>query len=164
MRRRWRGWDDLYFLMVWICVVGWVLDVAIVVWLWVVVMICVRDNSLVVGWLCSRHPVPGGLCFRAIPCWVCAILAVKQAVISARLMRPSPTPASRAIVVALGDIPDGERPRQRGAGWLCCAPAANCGCPVRSLNAKALSRFGWTAEGPWAFSGTRPFADGALQI
>jgi hypothetical protein len=164
MRRRRRGWDDLYFLMVWICVVGWVLDVAIVVWLWVVVMICVRDNSLVVGWLCSRHPVPGGLSYRAIPCWVCAILAVKQAVISARLMRPSPTPASRAIVVALGDIPDGERPRQRGAGWLCCAPAANCGCPVRSLNAKALSRFGWTAEGPWAFSGTRPFADGALQI
>jgi hypothetical protein len=77
MRRRRRGWDNLYFLMVWICVVGWVLDVAVVVWLWVVVMICVRDNSLVVGWLCSGHPVLGGLCFRAIHCWVCAILAMK---------------------------------------------------------------------------------------
>jgi hypothetical protein len=98
------GWDDLYFLMVWICVVGWVLDVAVVVWLWVVVMICVRDNSLVVGWLCSGHPVPGGLCFRAIPCWVCAILAMKKAVISARLFRPSLAPASRAIAVTLGGI------------------------------------------------------------
>jgi hypothetical protein len=101
--RRWRrGWDDLYFLMVWICVVGWVLDVAVVVWLWVVGMICVRDNSLVVGWLCSRHPVPRGLCFRAIPCWVCAILAMKHAVISAWLLRPSSAPASRAIAAALG--------------------------------------------------------------
>jgi hypothetical protein len=63
-----------------------------------------------------------------------------------------------------GDIPDGERPRQRGAGWICCAPAANCDCLVQSLAAKALSRFGWTAEGPWAFSETRPFADGALRI
>jgi hypothetical protein len=102
MQRRRRGWDDLYFLMVWICVVGWVLDLAVVVWLWVVVMICVRDNSLVVGWLRPRHPVPGGLCFRAISCWVCAILTMKQAVISAWLLRPSPTLASRAIAAALG--------------------------------------------------------------
>jgi hypothetical protein len=61
-----------------------------------------RDNSLVVGWLCSRHPVLGGLCFRAIPCWVCAILAMKQAVISARLLRPSLALTSRAIAAALG--------------------------------------------------------------
>jgi hypothetical protein len=53
-----------------------------------------------------------------------------------------------------GDIPDGERLRWPGAGWLCCAPADGCGCPVRSLTAKAWSRFDWTAEGPWAFSGT----------
>jgi hypothetical protein len=102
MWRRRQGWNDLYFLMVRICVVVWVLDMVVVVWLWVVVMICVRDNSLVVGWLCSRHPIPGGLCFWAIPCWVCAILAVKQAVKSARLLCLSPAPASRAIVVALG--------------------------------------------------------------
>jgi hypothetical protein len=30
-------------------VVGWMLGVAVVVWLWVVVLICVRDNPLVVG-------------------------------------------------------------------------------------------------------------------
>ena len=102
MRRRVRGWYNLYLLMVLICVVGWMLGVAAVVWLWVVVVICVRDNPLVVGWLRSRHPVPGGLCFRAIPCWVCAILAVKHAVIYVRLLRPSPAPASRAIAAALG--------------------------------------------------------------
>jgi hypothetical protein len=43
-----------------------------------------------------------------------------------------------------GGIPDGEGPRQRGAGWLCCAPAADYDCPVQSLAVKALSRFGWT--------------------
>jgi hypothetical protein len=63
-----------------------------------------------------------------------------------------------------GDNPDGERPRRRGAGWLCYAPAADCGCPDRSLTAKALSRFDWTAEVPWASSETRPCVDGALRI
>jgi hypothetical protein len=165
MQRREWGWYNLYLLMVLICVVGWMLGMAAVVWLRVVVVvICVRDNSLVVGWLRSGHPVPGGLCFRAIPCWVCAILAMEHAVISMRLLRPSPTPASRAIAAALGDIPDGERPRRWGVGWLCCAHAADCGCPVQSLTAKALSRFGWTVEGPWAFSETRSCADGALRI
>jgi hypothetical protein len=143
-RRKW-GWYNLYLLMVLICVVGWMLGVVVVVWL-LVVVVCVSDNSLVVGWLCSGHHVPGGLCFRAIPCLVRAIHAVKQAVKSARLLHPSP--ASRAIAAALGDIPDGERPRRSGVGWLYCAPAADCGCPIRSLTAKALSRFGWTAEGP----------------
>jgi hypothetical protein len=102
MRRRRRGWKNVYFLMVLICVVGWVLDVAVVVWLLMVVVICVHDNSLVVGWLCPRHPILGGLCFRAIPCWVCAVFTVKQTVKSARLLRPSPAPASRAITAALG--------------------------------------------------------------
>ena len=102
MRRREWGWYDLYLLVVLIRVVGWMLGVAVVVWLWVVVLICVRDNSLVVGGLCPRHPVPGGLCFRAIPRWVRAVFAVKQAVISAWLLRPSPAPATRAIAVALG--------------------------------------------------------------
>jgi hypothetical protein len=104
MRRRERGWYNLYLLMVLICVVGWMLGMTAVVWLWVVLVICVRDNPLVVGWLRSRHPVPGGLCFRAIPCWVCTILAMEQTVISARLLRPSPAPASRAIAAALGGI------------------------------------------------------------
>jgi hypothetical protein len=63
-----------------------------------------------------------------------------------------------------GDNLDGERPRRRDAGWLCYAPAADYGCLDRSLTVKALSMFSWTVEGPWAFSETRPCADGALQI
>jgi hypothetical protein len=102
MQRREWGWYDLYLLVVLIRVVGWMLGVAVVVWLWVVVLICVHDNSLVVGGLCPRHPVPGGLRFRAIPRWVRVVFAVKQAVISAWLLRPSPTPATRAIVATLG--------------------------------------------------------------
>jgi hypothetical protein len=78
------------------------LGVAMVVWLWVVVLICVSDNSLVVGGLCLRHPVPGGLRFQAIPRWVRTVFAIKQAVISARLLRPSLAPAMRAIAAALG--------------------------------------------------------------
>jgi hypothetical protein len=140
------------------------LGVAVVVWLWVVVLICVHDNPLVVGWLSPRHSVSGGLSFWAIPCWMRAVFAMKHAVISARLLRPSPAPTLRAAAAVLGGVLNGEQPRQRGAGWLYCAPAADCGCPARSLIAKALSRFGWTAEGPWAFSETRPCADGALRI
>jgi hypothetical protein len=80
------------------------LDVVVVVGLVVVVVVCVRDDSLVVGWLCSRHPIPGGLCFRAISCWVRAVLAMKQAVKSAWLLHPSSAPPSRAITAALGGI------------------------------------------------------------
>jgi hypothetical protein len=75
----------------------------VVVWLWVV-LICVRDDSWVVDGLCPRHPVPGGLRFRAIPGWVRAVFAVKQAVVSARLLRLSPPPTTRAIVAALRGI------------------------------------------------------------
>jgi hypothetical protein len=116
------------------------LGVAVVVWLWVVVLICVLDNSLVVGGLCPRHPVPGGLRFQVIPRWVRAVFAMKHAVISARLLHSSPAPATRAIAAALGgDNLDDERLRRRGAGWLRYAPATDCGCPVRSLTVKALS-------------------------
>jgi hypothetical protein len=80
------------------------LGVAVVVWLWVVVLICVRDHSLVVGWLCPRHPVPGGLCFRAVPRRVHAVFAMKQAVIFAWLLRSSPAPATCAIATARGVI------------------------------------------------------------
>jgi hypothetical protein len=123
MRRQRRGWNNLYFLMMLICVVGWMLDVAIVVWLLLVVVVCVRDNSLVVGWLCSRHLVPGGLCFRAISCSVCAILAVEQAVKSARLLRPSSAPPSHAITAALGGYS-----RQRAASPAWCWLAMLCTC------------------------------------
>ena len=76
----------------------------VVVWLWVLVLICVRDNPWVVGGLCPRHPVPGGLCFRAVPRRVRAVFAMKQAVMPAWLLRSSPAPATRAIVAALAGI------------------------------------------------------------
>jgi hypothetical protein len=74
----------------------------VVVWLWEVVLICVRDNSWVVGWLCSGHPVRGGLRFWAVPRWVRAVFAVKQAVKFARLLPPSSAPTTSAIAAALG--------------------------------------------------------------
>jgi hypothetical protein len=102
MRRRRQRWKNLHFLTVLVRVVGWVLDVLIVRLLLVVV--CVRDDSLVVGWLCSGHPVPGGLYFWIVSCWVRAVLAMNQAVESARLLRSSPTSPSGAITMALGVI------------------------------------------------------------
>jgi hypothetical protein len=104
-RQEWR-WYDLYLLVVLVCVVRWMLSGAVVVWLSEVVLICVRDNSWVVGWLRPRHHVPGGLRFRAVPRWVRAVFAVKQVVKSARLLRPSSASASTtsAIAVALGGI------------------------------------------------------------
>jgi hypothetical protein len=100
-RRKW-GWYDLYLLVVLVCVVRWMLGWAVVVWLWEVVLICVRDNSWVVGWLRPRHPVPGGLRFRTVPHCVRAVFAMKQAVKSARLLRPSSAPTTSAIAAALG--------------------------------------------------------------
>jgi hypothetical protein len=101
LMREWR-WYDLYLLVVLVCMVWWMLGGAVVVWLWEVVLICVRDNSWVVGWLRLRHPVPGGLRFRAVPHWVRTVFAVKQAVKSARLLRPSSAPTMRAITTTLG--------------------------------------------------------------
>jgi hypothetical protein len=92
----------LYLLVVLVCVVRWMLSGVVVVWLWEVVLICVRDNSWVVGWLRLRHPVPSGLRLRAVPRWVRAIFAVKQAVKSARLLRPSLAPTTSSIAAALG--------------------------------------------------------------
>jgi hypothetical protein len=66
VRRREWGWYDLHLLVVLVCLVRWMLSGAVVVWLWEVMLICVRDNSWVVGWLCPRHPVPGGLHFWAV--------------------------------------------------------------------------------------------------
>jgi hypothetical protein len=99
---RWEwGRYDLYLLMVLVCVVRWMLCGAMVVWLWEL-LICVRYNSWVVGWLLPRHPVPGGLRFRAVPCWVRIVFAVKQAVKSTRLLRSSSAPTTSSIAAALG--------------------------------------------------------------
>jgi hypothetical protein len=99
---RW-GWGryDLYLLVVWVCVVRWKLSEAVVVWLWEL-LICVRDNSWVVGWLRSRHPVSGGLRFRTVPCWVRAVFAVEQEVKSVWLLRPSSALTTSSVAVALG--------------------------------------------------------------
>jgi hypothetical protein len=96
------GWYDLHLLVVLVCMVRWMLSGAMDVWLWEVMLICVRDNSWVVGWLCPRHPVPGGLRFRVVPRWVRAVFAVKQVVKSMRSLRPSSAPTTSAIVAALG--------------------------------------------------------------
>ena len=57
---RW-GWGryDLYLLVVLVCVVRWMLSGVVVVWLWEL-LICVRDNSRVIGWLRPCHHVSGG--------------------------------------------------------------------------------------------------------
>jgi hypothetical protein len=99
----WR-WYDLYLLVVLVCVVRWMMGGIMVVWLWEVVLICVRDNSWVVSWLRPRHPVPGGLRFWAVSRWVRAVFTVKQAVKFARLLRPSSAPTTSAIALALGGI------------------------------------------------------------
>jgi hypothetical protein len=101
---RWEwGRYDLYLLVVLVCVVRWILSGAVVVQLWRL-LICVRDNSWVVGWLHLRHRVSGGLHFRAVPCWVRAVFSVEQAVKSARLLCPSSAPTTSSIVAALGGI------------------------------------------------------------
>jgi hypothetical protein len=101
---RWEwGRYDLYLLVVLVCVVRWMLSGAVVVWLWGL-LICVRNNSWVVGWLRPRHPVSGGLCFRAVPCWVRVVFAVEQAVKSMRLLRPSSAPTTSSVAAALGGI------------------------------------------------------------
>jgi hypothetical protein len=99
MRRRKWGWYDLYLLVVLVCMVRWMLGGVVVVWLWEVVLICVGDNSWVVGGLCPGHPVPGGFRFRAVPRWVHAVFAVKQAVKSARPLRPSLALTTHDLVV-----------------------------------------------------------------
>jgi hypothetical protein len=114
---------------------------------------CARDILSLVAFV-SRNPLLGVCNLRhETGSNICAVAA------------PIPGPGlARHYRGPGGDSLDGERPRRGGAGWLCSALAAGYGCPVRSLTAKALSRFGWTTEGPWAFSETQPCADGALRI
>jgi hypothetical protein len=74
---------------------------AVVVWLRGL-LICVRDNSRVVGWLRPCHPVSGGLRLWAVSCRVHAVFAVEQAVKSARLLRTSSTLTTSSVFAALG--------------------------------------------------------------
>ena len=100
----WRGgWRryDLYFLVVVVCVVRWMRSGGVDVW-WRGLLICVRDNSRVVGWLRPCHPVSGGLRLWAVSGLVGAVFAVEQAVKSARLLRTSLAPTVSSVSVALG--------------------------------------------------------------
>jgi hypothetical protein len=63
-----------------------------------------RDDPLVVSWLGSGHSVLGGLGLRTIRCGMHAVLAVKQAVKSSRLLGPSSAPSSCAVVAALRGV------------------------------------------------------------
>jgi hypothetical protein len=67
-------------------------------------LICVRDNSRVIGWLHLCHPVSGGLHLWAVSCRVHAVFAVEQAVKYARLLRTCPAPTASSISAALGRI------------------------------------------------------------
>jgi hypothetical protein len=76
---------------------------AVVVWLRGL-LICVRDNSRVVGWLRPCHPVSGGLHLWAVSCRMRAVFTVEQAVKSAWLLRTSPAPTTSSVSTALGGI------------------------------------------------------------
>jgi hypothetical protein len=93
----------LYLLVVLVCVVRWMRSEAVVVWLRGL-LICVRDNSRVVGWLRPCHPVSGGLRLWAVSCGVRAVFAVEQAVKSARLLHTSSSPTTSFVSAALGGI------------------------------------------------------------
>jgi hypothetical protein len=95
------GRYDLYLLVVLVCVVRWMRSGAVVVWMRGL-LICVCDNSRVVGWLCPCHLISGGLRLWAVSCRVHAIFVVEQAIKSARLLRTSPTASS--VSAALGGI------------------------------------------------------------
>jgi hypothetical protein len=98
--RWWWGRYDLYFLVVLVCVVRWMRSGGVDVWRRVL-LICVRDNSRVVGWLCPCHPVFGGLRLWVVSGLVGAVFAVEQAVKSARLLRTSPAPTASSVPAAL---------------------------------------------------------------
>jgi hypothetical protein len=99
------GWGryDLYFLVVLVCVVGWMRGGSVDVW-WRGLLISVRDNSGVVGWLHPCHPVFGGLRFWVVSGLVGAVFAMKKTVESTRRLRTPPTPTASSVSVALGGI------------------------------------------------------------
>jgi hypothetical protein len=98
----WRRKDlDLLVLVVHMIrlVKDWfVVELLLVVLLGVVSM---RDNSLVVVWLISGHPIFGGLGFKAIPGGVCVVFAMKKAVEPSRLWSSTSASSSGVGVAAL---------------------------------------------------------------
>jgi hypothetical protein len=88
--------------MLLVSMIGLVLDLLVMVLLFMVVS--VRDDPLVVGWLGSGHSVLGGLSLRTVPCWMRTVFAVKQAIELSRLLGPSSAPSSCAIVATLRGV------------------------------------------------------------
>ena len=101
----WWGWRryDLYFLMVLVSVVRWMRSGGVDIW-WRGLLVVVRDNSGVVGWLRPCHSVSGGLRFGAVFGLVGAIFAMEEAVESARRLRSPSAPTASSISAALGGI------------------------------------------------------------
>jgi hypothetical protein len=89
--------------MAMVCTIGLMLDLLVMVGLLVVLLgvVSVCDDPLVVSWMGSAHYILGGLGLQTIPCWMQAVLAVKQVVKSSRLLGPSSAPSSYAVAVAL---------------------------------------------------------------
>jgi hypothetical protein len=114
----WWGWGryDLYFLMVLVSMVRWMRGGGVDIW-WRGLLVSVRDNSGVVGWLRPCHPVFGGLRFWAVFCLVGAVFAMEEAVESARRLRTPPTPTASSISVALGGY-SGQRGASAAGCWL----------------------------------------------
>jgi hypothetical protein len=93
----------LYFLVVLVCVVRWRRGGGVDV-RWRGLLISVRDNSGVVGWLRPCHPVFGGLRFWAVSGLVGAVFAMKKTVEPARRLRTPLTPTASSVSAALGGI------------------------------------------------------------
>jgi hypothetical protein len=101
----WWGWRryDLYFLMVLVSVVRWMRGGSVDIW-WRRLLVIVRDNSGVVGWLRSCHSLSGSLRFGAVFGLVGAVFAMEEAVESAQRLRTPSAPTTSAISAALGGI------------------------------------------------------------
>ena len=116
------GRYDLYLLVVLVCMVRWMWSGAVVVWLRGL-LICVRDNFRVVGWLRPCYPVSGGLRLWAVSGLVGAVFVVEQAVKSAWRLRTSPAPSASSVSAALGGYS-----WRRGASPARCWLAMLCTC------------------------------------
>ena len=93
----------MYFLMVLVSMVRWMRGGGMDIW-WRGLLVSVRDNSGVVGWLRPCHPIFGGLRFWAVFGLVGAVFAMEEAVESARRLRTPPTPTASSVSAALGGI------------------------------------------------------------
>jgi hypothetical protein len=88
--------------MVLVSMIGLLVDLLVMVGLLVVVS--VRDDPLVVGWLGSGHSVLGCFSLQTVPCWMHAVFAMKQAIESSRLLGPSSASSSCAVAAALRGV------------------------------------------------------------